>query len=269
MYTNHVLICGAPRSGTTALANALHRRYPLITNELSTYRHLIAAETRSMALVRTASTSVRRWGFHILGTPEGLTSDELFFEAVYKELDEHMEAADLNFFEDVSTAYETTRVSSSSNCDHNTTFVGDKDPIYTTMIPQLAARYAGINVLYIERDGREVAGSLLRLGWAKTVEEAFNTWLTNVSAWHSTKHLVRHLEIKQSDLMLHWDRVAKQVNEFLGMDVPEDYFTDFIMKKSPHDKGGLGLDAHNWQNYYTEADIPMEAMDKLVEFGYC
>ena len=268
LFDDHVLICGAPRSGTTALAVALNRMFPLITNELDHYIDLAYYSTYEHTLFNLSVITRRRWGFDLLHRMT-CEQDQNFFDRYKAVMAGHLDTIRGSFFEDTSPEMKTTLSTELEKSEDNSlTYIGDKSPRYTMNLMSIADRFPRINIICMQRDGREVAASLLRLGWAKSVESAFETWVEHVRAWHTYKPLLdSYLEIERSELLNDPSAVAAKVNKYLRIFLPDDYFTGYVSKKGVRDVA-VGKSTPYWDQLFNESDIPASAMDWLNVLGY-
>ena len=88
-------------------------------------------------------------------------------------------------------------------------------------LPKLwpSARY-----LYLYRDGRDVANSLLRLGWAATPYDAAGWWLRAEEEWETLRRLIKHaacMEIRFENLIENPVEELTRICAFVG--TPFDY----------------------------------------------
>jgi len=248
------------------LAHAIRRRYPLITNELLPYLQLTTQPTYADTADAISKRTKNRWGFDVDHAAEGV-EDDLSFLAKYNKVLSDALSDEHSYFEDKDDVQRTELVSKLDVYEHSHRYVGDKAPIYATAVADIAARFPEIKVIYIQRDGREVAGSLLRLKWKRTTRSAFKHWLHYVNTWHGAKQYVNHIEIENAELLSNPAAVAEKVNKFLDDDIPEEYFNDVIVKL-----GADGLRETSvgyWSRFFKQEAIPEDALSRLQQLGYC
>jgi hypothetical protein len=99
---------------------------------------------------------------------------------------------------------------------------GDKTPSYVQCIPLLAGLFPESRFVHIVRDGRDVALSILELGFgAETIEEAALEWMQRVRRGRRAgRHLGsdRYLEVRYESLVGEPEEALFRICEFLGLD---------------------------------------------------
>jgi hypothetical protein len=275
MYENHIIMCGAPRSGTTALAKALHHRYPAFTNELNIYALLVDPyNTRADVLKKVNSITQRRWGFELDCRLDACKTPLAFLGEIRRTLLEQFSKKEYSYFEDISEDLKTELRNDHEVYEKSNRYCGDKDPFYTLIIGHIASVFKDAKYIYIERDGREVAASLLRLNWAHSIEHAFTIWESYVKCWLTSKpSLPSFIEVKQHNLLYAPSKVQEQINEYLQDDLPVEYFKAYVHKNgtSEHMPEGFNpveFKRDYWRDVFTEDDIPEFAKSLLVQRGY-
>lgn len=80
---------------------------------------------------------------------------------------------------------------------------GDKTPAYVLHMPAIATMFPEARFIHVIRDGRDVARSLLDLGWASSIEDAALRWAYRVRRGRraGARSGARYLEIHYEDLL--------------------------------------------------------------------
>ena len=121
------------------------------------------------------------------------------------------------------------------------------------------------------RDGRDVANSLIGMGWAGNMYTAADYWLHVEEEWDRLRRMVspdRYIDVRYEELVKEPEATLERICEFLGLpydsamlDYPDD--TTYAYP-SPHTIG-------NWKKSLAPEAIRLgEARigDKLIELGY-
>jgi LPS sulfotransferase NodH len=102
------------------------------------------------------------------------------------------------------------------------TIYGDKSPGYSACVIELAEAYPDARFIHITRDARDVALSLVRVGWyGGTTWRATRHWLKRVGACERARaHLgpQRMIRIPYEDLVLETEATLRQLCAFIGVE---------------------------------------------------
>lgn len=86
---------------------------------------------------------------------------------------------------------------------------------------QLARLWPDARYIHIVRDPRDVARSVIGMGWAGNVWHGVERWLDVEQTWNRMKPDLpgdRYLEVRQEDLILETEQTLSQVCQFIGVD---------------------------------------------------
>lgn len=95
---------------------------------------------------------------------------------------------------------------------------GDKTPRYTGEIPTLIELFPDAQVLHIYRDGRDVALSMLRRGYAQNLFTAATLWRRRVARARrdGRRFPTNYAEVRYEDLLSHPEETMRAVCAFIG-----------------------------------------------------
>jgi hypothetical protein len=162
-------------------------------------------------------------------------------------------------------------------CSNVNMIWGDKHPLLV-LDPRLEAIVrtwpVDARVIYMQRDGRDVVASHLRLRWINEdkIGELFDAW---VQCYERIKVLSRVLFVRQESLLENPASVVKSLNRFLSGNVASE--TDYLSYIYKHDrndehqvKSMLDRRKHQgyWKKFFSPDKIPAEAKRVLQELGY-
>lgn len=212
-----VVICGAPRSGTTALVRLLNQNGCLVTNEWGV---LAPVGDDYMAFLRDKAT--------------------------------YMATADLaDWFATGSGIH-----LSIEDCDEGGAFAGvlhgiyGREPFwgdkwtYERDIDAVLRNFPAARVIYIHRDPRQVAASLVKGQFVDDVAAGLAVWRESVLAWMGWESRVDHCVIRQRDLFCDQESVMTQLTSFLGAPI----------------RHGLSYDAtyETWREYSRRQELNID-----------
>ena len=278
-----VLVLGCPRSGTTALAYPLFQRNCLFTNELNVFgAYAMEPEKREEWICEYVWALYRQeLAAEKLDELAEMVKGKEFreqIEATYEFLSKISSIVDLRKYtlRDRSPAERTEVIQPLKQGEDNKLW-GDKHPtlVLDDNLPDIVKTWpTDARVIYVQRDGRDVIASLLRLEWIKPEEigKYFDRW---AKCYYSIKKLSRVLFVRQETLLTNPASVVKSMNRFLRCDAVtvEDYQM-YIYKHSRYDEHmvtGLGEKRKHqgyWKDYFNPGVIPSEAKVVLQELGY-
>ncbi|MEQ1854770.1 MAG: sulfotransferase [Chthoniobacteraceae bacterium] len=125
--------------------------------------------------------------------------------------------------------------------------------------------------VHIYRDGRDVANSAMRMGWAGNIYVAADMWLTAVKEWERLRPMLRQdawLEVRYEDLIANPRSELKRICEFIGVEFSERMF-DYASKTS-YELPDVTLN-YQWKTGMRRLDVQrLEAKmgDQLSAMGY-
>lgn len=96
---------------------------------------------------------------------------------------------------------------------------GDKTPDYIDIIPQLAVLYPGAKFIHLIRDGRDVAMSMIEIGWGHAYHGGRFEWTRAVRrgmAYRDTPYTEQILEVRYEDLVRDVEGTMRRVCAFIG-----------------------------------------------------
>jgi hypothetical protein len=194
-------LVGCPRSGTTAIQQALNRHS----------RIAVPPETEFFSLVMGYLRHTR-WGQH----------RHLKHIASDLQIDLPMPAHRLRspdearaIFDDIAHRY-VQRLGRNS-----VAYFGDKTPHHLPHLPRILAAYPDAKIILTYRDGRDVALSLSKVPWGPpSVYAAFSIWL-KMCRWHRWALQQQSLDLlcmRYEDLANDPARELHRITDFLGLD---------------------------------------------------
>jgi hypothetical protein len=113
-------------------------------------------------------------------------------------------------------------------------------------------------VIYIYRDGRDVAGSyynfhLRHYGYKKSFDSflkemlngavGFGSWQDHVSGWLHREHVIPFFPIRYEDLLTNTKSLVKQLAEFINIDIEPDIIKQVIDRSSQR---SINMAAHKF-----------------------
>lgn len=154
----------------------------------------------------------------------------------------------------------------------------ERTPEHTTAVDTIGAVYPDAHIVHIVRDGRDVARSLLSMGWEsapKTLEEAAEEWRTSVeSADAAGASLDRYhtvfYERMLADPLEHVTALYERLGLQASADLVEAALTEAGVKYNV-DLDSPTIEAGKWRSTYTDADLATfmrVAGTSLVRLGY-
>ncbi|WP_262922327.1 sulfotransferase family protein [Salinibacter ruber] len=162
---------------------------------------------------------------------------------------------------------------------------GDKTPHYVLHVSWLAESYPDAQFLHIVRDGRDVASSIRRAGWEKSLRSAAQTWRTRAGGGHeagSSLSEKRYREVQYESLVTSPEKTLRSLCKWLDLSYSSEML-NFHEHSDSHlpdahedlyEKTHKPIDpsrAQAWKNTLSSreiADIEEVASDLLSEFDY-
>ena len=151
---------------------------------------------------------------------------------------------------------------------------GDKEFVGATIhrhFRRILDVWPNARFIYLQRDGRDVARSSIKLGWAGNVYHAADGWLEAVGEWEEMVKLVpedRRIETRYEVLVTEPEKEAARICEWIGVDYDEAMY-DYT--KTSHYKRPDGKLAYQWKTKIPKPELQLieaRIADKLVERGY-
>jgi hypothetical protein len=100
---------------------------------------------------------------------------------------------------------------------------GDKNADHVLRLTALDALFPEARIVHVIRDGRDVAASILELGWARTIEEAALQWRLQVQRARQVGRLlpsIRYHELRYEDLVTDPEATVRRL--CTAVDLPFD-----------------------------------------------
>lgn len=256
MEFSQLFVIGAPRSGTTLLANLLGRtKYdvPIETHFITKYYEKLGdygdlSNPRSFArLVRDIASErpIQQW------------HKEIDPDSLYRKMGGDFSYSNLiNHLMMVRTP------------DNEALSWGDKTPHYIGKLEYLMALFPEARYVFIVRDGRDVCLSLLEKPWGPNNVFACADYWRDLNSKNAEieqlKSQGRLQAIKYEDLMVDPKAVLSRLYEFLETDIDEEELESLCnrIKSNNFDK---------WRTAMSDTQksiFESVAGDKLKEFGY-
>lgn len=245
-------IIGAPRSGTTFLVELLNKHSKvLITDETRVMTHVSRILNEMPADQRAVMRHKAAWLETLRAEMPGIV------ESYYRKLGAGPD-----------------------------TIWGDKNPHYADRrtdpgtLETIDRLFPESRFIHIVRDGRAVVSSLFSLGWAKSPQYAADVWLRHVEqsrAFGSTIGQRRWLEFTYERLVAEPDLVAKELFDFLGLEITPDVAAFIEAERSERKPvSGATSDLAKAGSRQWERKLEPEILaamnhafaDLLVEYGY-
>ncbi len=252
---NPVFIVGCPRSGTTLLASLLEPSEfgaPVETHFIPKYYSKLAgygdlSEKNNFKKLITdilKERPIMQWGINV-------DLDEFF-----QDFDNYNFAEIIN---KLCLLYSSAR---------GKTSWGDKTPDYVLHIDLLTYLFPGAKFIYIVRDGRDVAMSLLQKKWGpNNVYSCAKLWVLLNSQFEGLRGVRNNnqlFEVKYEDLLSSPKEITKALYDFLGIPFPENLLKPLIEK--------INISNYNkWKSSMPENEIKIfesVAFKTLTNFGY-
>ena len=125
--------------------------------------------------------------------------------------------------------------------------------------------------LYLYRDGRDVANSVMRMGWAGNVYVAADWWLKAEEEWGVLRDALGHddwIEVRYEDLMAGTRPQLERVCAFLGVEFSEKMF-DYV-RSSTYGAPDVSL-IYKWKSAMRKVDVQQleeKLAERLLSRGY-
>jgi hypothetical protein len=240
-----IIIFGSPRSGTTYLLEIINQHPDVgITYESRVFRWLYISQVK---------------------VPENEA-------ALYKGKDIFLDIARRYAKETIQVFYQTLLP--------DTHYWGDKNPFYgenLEILENIEAFFPGAHYIHIIRDPRDVITSLIRkendegMVWS-SFDEALQIWLQHVTygcAFAAQNPDLNYLEIRYEDLVGNDVEVAKQIFDFLNIDMRdpvinfcEKQLSDRTLLSGPtRDLEAQGALSSVWETHLTKSQ-QLECLEK-------
>jgi len=254
--SKQVFILGAPRSGTTFLASLLSEtRYkaPFETQFIPKYYHKL----ESYGDIKEFSNF------------STLLKEILSERAVMQwKLDLDLNDFFKSFGENITYARMVDRLCAMKHKNNNDGYWGEKTPWYLNELDNIYQLFPDAKYIYIVRDGRDVALSLLEKEWGPNNIYACATYWKSLNGPNPVLDKLRKsgqlLELRYEDLLDDTERYIQEFYEFLG----EPYNNEMVEKlASTTQKGNY----YKWKNKFSASEIKLFdhiAASTLNKFGY-
>ena len=275
-----LFIVGCDRSGTTLLRL-------MITNHPQFH---ILHETGFLHTLQDRSdvygsfTAPRQRWYFIRDLQTHRATSETYSFSAFGLTDQEAEAA-LADAAPLDFAGATEALFEASASKRNASRWGDKTPRYVLHVPWLAGAYPDAQFLHIIRDGRDVAASIRRAGWEKSLRSAAQTWRTRAGEGHeagSTLSSDRYKEVRYESLVSAPEETLRSLCDWLDLSYSPEMFNFHEHSESClpdahedlYEKTHQPIDssrAQAWKDSLHSrevADVEAEAGDLLREFGY-
>lgn len=237
-----IVICGAARSGTTALVSALNLNGIKVTNEWGLFAGV--PENRSLkefiAEKQYVINDSELAPWLQLFSGKKLLIDEGLFNLPYSKLIHYATGGDF--------------------------WWGDKWT-YEHHISSLLLNFPNAKIIYIHRDPRQVAISMIKAGMTNSLDEGIDNWCRSVRSWLSWRDSISHLTVLQADLAFNPSKVYEQMSQFLGI-VLNDF--DLIDEHSETRAEYFERlkDNSQWNLLFGKKDLPGEVLTLANQLGY-
>jgi hypothetical protein len=193
-------LMGCPRSGTTAVQQALNRHPEIAIPPETEFFSLV------MGYLRHSAWAQRRHLRHIAGDLQ------IELPMPTRRLRTPDEAAAV--FSEIARRY-ADRVGRPQ-----ATWFGDKTPHHLPHLPRIRAAYPDAKFIIVYRDGRDVALSLTKVPWGPPdVRAAFSIWL-KMCRWHRwalEQPNLQLLTVRYEDFVSDPEKHLHRITEFLGL----------------------------------------------------
>ena len=273
-----IFIVGCDRSGTTLLRLILNRHPTLHIPNESGFLPKLSNNERSYG---DFTQPHQRWFFiRDLQTIQSTSRRDAFsiFDLTHEQAETALREAAPTSYSGASAALYTASARKYGKCRW-----GDKTPQYIFHTPWLTKTFPNAKFVHIIRDGRDVAASILQLGWRPSFLKAADYWQERVSAGIESgkalgperyyevryEHLITNSEATVNDLCL-WLDLDFMPQMLLHYDTAADYVSDWkghAMVRKPIDPSKVAA----WEMSLSSrqiADIESVAGDLLAKLGY-
>lgn len=151
---------------------------------------------------------------------------------------------------------------------------GNKDIVGTTVHNQfwkLKWIWPNAKYIYLYRDGRDVASSIMRLGWAGNVYVAADRWLRAEKEWNELRpSLDRNhaIEVRYEDLITDSKSQLERICTFLGVEYSDRMFD--YSSRSTYSAPDASL-IYQWKSGMRKLDVQRleeKLGDRLLSRGY-
>lgn len=251
-----VLILGSPRSGTTALAYPFLKRNGAFTNELNIFCEAKPKLGVYNLLVNLyPDLATHRVSAQVKGVCTRLDKIDYKHQVygVY-ELLQNLYNAGLRLAHRLWTAKATDHVYAPGKYDQCLWGEQCPDLIVDPSFPDVIKAWPEAKIIYIQRDGRDVIASHIRLGW--TSGGILRLWDRWVKAYYESEAIPNILKLRQETLLSDPNSVVDAINKFLNLDVLMHGDYNIFVKR------GEG------ENPPRPTDIPEHARVVLNKLGY-
>ena len=125
--------------------------------------------------------------------------------------------------------------------------------------------------IYLYRDGRDVASSVVRMGWAGNVYVAADWWLKAEQEWDEVRPALGDddwIEVRYEDLIASTRPQLERLCTFLGVEYSERMF-DYV-RRSTYQAPDVGL-AYQWKTGMRKVDVQRleeKLGERLLSRGY-
>jgi hypothetical protein len=125
--------------------------------------------------------------------------------------------------------------------------------------------------VHIRRDPRDVAPSVVRMGWSGNVWAGVRRWIETDRLWSTMKESLdptQYIELRFEDLVRDPERVLNEVCEFLGVSYEPEMLE--IDKDTSYSPPGPNI-ASDWRTKLSRREIRLvetRVGDRLVDCGY-
>lgn len=233
-----IIICGCPRSGTTALVDLFNKNGYLITNEWATLALRssgLSTEEYFLEKQKVINNS------ELSDWLQKITNKQLILEPNWQTLD---------YPELAYKVYGSLDV------------WGDKWR-YELIIDSVLEDFPYAKIIYIHRDARDIVSSLIKNKMVSSLTEAFNIWTESILSWKNWKNRIKHVAISQIDLALNPSHVALELENFLGISFENYSIFDPTLETYKEFTHRI-LSHHDYYNIADDQSIP-ELVNKLLK----
>lgn len=261
-----ILVCGCPRSGTTAVARSIARHTPYFTNESGLFFHW--AKSCNLSHIANAVKLHMKNTYKIDYSPDYIKNfnadktghsfneaSQMYITEAYSLIGEYNKRKKYFGIRDKDKDAKTKIVNKQSFEYDNFEVWGDKFPPYATAMNRINGIFSP-KWIFVMRNPYNTAASLLRLEWSKSQEDALLCWLEYTNAYEEfdgNKTMVFQEKLQDESELSKIESVTglKDINT-----------TEFIKK------GDTTLHDDYYKNYINESRIPSAVRDKAEKYGY-
>lgn len=154
---------------------------------------------------------------------------------------------------------------------------GDKSPINTQYVAQLAAAFTTAQFVHIIRDGRDAAQSFHRR-WGYDPLHTITRWKRDVSAGRDQGRVLgddRYLEVRYEELTTNPNYEMQRICAFLGLQFDESVLNSSMQYMDPENTqsatGRIVPNSEKWRKYFSAEklrEIEEISGATLAELGY-